>query len=187
MGVIFHQRRWANDLLLDFDSKNWPIIYRNNYYCILGTKLQFLQIKLNRLAKVCNSHLIGFGLIENDLCTFCKRASETVLHLFCTCIHVLKFWNDISSWLNHNFKFDIILNDFNKLFGFEHFESNAKANVLNYFLLNARFSVFRQRCSNTKPVIKSFLDSMRIIESSECIVAKHTGTLDKHYFKWTCV
>ena len=30
MGDIFpekHQRRWTNDLLLDFDSMNWPIIY----------------------------------------------------------------------------------------------------------------------------------------------------------------
>ena len=31
MGGIFpekHQRRWANDLLLDFDSISWPIIYK---------------------------------------------------------------------------------------------------------------------------------------------------------------
>ena len=42
MGDIFqekHQRRWANDLLLDFDSINWPIIYKNNYYCTSETKL----------------------------------------------------------------------------------------------------------------------------------------------------
>ena len=94
MGDIFsekHQRRWANDLLLDFDSINWPIIYKNNYYCTLETKLQSFQIKLNLRAIVCNSQLSGFGMIENDLCTFCKKGSETVLHLFCTCTHVRKF------------------------------------------------------------------------------------------------
>ena len=137
MGDIFpekHQRRWANDLLHDFDSINWPIIYKNNYYCTLETKLQSFQIKLNLRAIVCNSQLFGFGMIENDLCTFCEKGSETVLHLFCTCIHVRKFWDDIISWPSHHFKCDIVLNDFNKLFGFEHFESNAKTIELNCFL-----------------------------------------------------
>ena len=57
MGEIFsekHQRRWANDLLLDFDSINWPIIHKNNYYCTLETKLQSFKIKLNLRAKVRN-------------------------------------------------------------------------------------------------------------------------------------
>ena len=100
MGDLFpekYQRRWANDLLLDFDAINWPIIYKNNYYFTLETKLRSFQIKLNLRAIECNSQLFGFGLIENDLCTFCKKGSETVLHLFCIGIHVRKFWDDISS------------------------------------------------------------------------------------------
>ena len=28
---------------------------------------------------------------------------------------------------------------------------------------------------------------MRIIISSEYVIAKHTGTSEKHYLKWTCV
>ena len=79
IGGIFpvkHQRRRANDLSLDFDSRKWPIIYGNNYYCTLETKLRSFQIKLNLQAIVCNSQLFGFGLIENDQRTFCKRASE---------------------------------------------------------------------------------------------------------------
>ena len=186
MGDIFpekHQHRRANDLLLDFDSINWPIIYRNNYYCTSETKLRSFQIRLNLRATVCSSQLFGFGLIENDRRTFCKNASKTILHLFCTCIHVRKFWNKISSWLSHHFKCDINLYDFNKLFGFEHFESNAKTIVLNCFLFNARFSVFRYRCGNMKPTIELFLHSMRFVKSSEYIVAKHTVNLHKHYFK----
>ena len=79
------------------------------------------------------------------------------------------------------------MNNFNKVFGFKHFKSNVKTNVLNCFLLNARFSVFRHRCSNTKAAIESFLHFMRIIKFSEYIVAKHTVILDIHYLKWTRV
>ena len=99
MNNIFpekHQRRWANNLLFHFDSINWPIVYENNYYCTIEMKLRSFQIKLNLRTIVCNLQLFGFGVIENDLCTFCKKGSETVLHLFCTCIHVQKFWDDKS-------------------------------------------------------------------------------------------
>ena len=157
------------------------------FYCISETKLRSFQIKLKLLAIIPNSQLFGFDLIENDLCTFCKRAFETVLHLFCFCVHVLKFWDNICSWLSHHFKCNIYLNDLNKLFVFEYFESNAKTNVLNCFLLNARFSVFKHRCSNTKPTIESFLHSLRIIKSSKYVIAKTTGTLNKHHLKWICV
>ena len=94
MGDIFlkkQQRRWANNLLLDFDFINWPIIYKNYYHCTLETKIRSFHIELNLRATVCNSQLFGFGLIKNDLCSFCKKGSETVLHLFCTSIHVRKF------------------------------------------------------------------------------------------------
>ena len=57
-------------------------------------KLRTFHIKLNLRALVSNAQLFGFGLIENDLCAF-----ETVLHLFCACVHVLKFWDDMSTWL----------------------------------------------------------------------------------------
>ena len=116
--------------------------------------------------------------------------ANELLKQFCICsvlvyTHLLKFCDDISSWLSD--KCNIILNDFNKLFCFEHFKSNAKANVLNCFLLNARFSVFRHRCSNKKPTIESFLHSMRLVKSNKYVIAKHTGTLDKDHFKWARV
>ena len=114
----------------------------NNYYCTLEKKLRSFQIKLNLRSIVCNSQLFGFGLVENDQRTFCKRASETILHLFCTCTHVLKFLNDIISWLNHDFKCDIILNKFNKLFGFKHFESNANK-CTELFFVNCQIFNFQ--------------------------------------------
>ena len=126
--------------------------------------------------------------------TFCKQASkqfcicsETVLHVFCAYVHdVLKFCDDVRFWLSHHFKRNIILNDFNKLYGFEHFELNAKTNVLNCFLFNARFLVFKHRCSKTRPTVESFLHSMRIIKFTKYVIAKHTGTLEKHYLKSKC-
>ena len=41
-----HQRRWANDLLLDFDSINLPIIYKNNYYLHLRNETTIFPNKI---------------------------------------------------------------------------------------------------------------------------------------------
>ena len=121
------QYQGTKDLLINTDSINLPcIIYKNSYYCTLEAKLQSFRIELNFRAIISNAHLFGFGVIKNDVRVFCKRTTETVLQLFRTRIHVLKFWEDVSSWLSHHFKCDIILNNFNKLFGFECFKSRAK-------------------------------------------------------------
>ena len=50
--------------------------------CIKQFVLNIWQTQLNLQAIVSNLQLVGFGLTENDLCAFCKRASETVLHFF---------------------------------------------------------------------------------------------------------
>ena len=76
MGGIFpekHQHRWANDLLIEFDSINWPIMYKNDYHCTLDTKLQSFRIKLNLQAMVSISKLFELCLIENDQCIYCKN------------------------------------------------------------------------------------------------------------------
>ena len=77
------QHRLANDLLINTDLINRPVIYKNNYCCTFKTKLRSFQIKLNFRAIVLNAQLFGFGLIKNDLRVFCERSTETVLHLFC--------------------------------------------------------------------------------------------------------
>ena len=71
--------------------------------------MRSFQIKVNVRAIVSNAQLLEFGLIENDLFVLRKRATDIVLHLFRSCMHVLKFWEDISSWLSHHFKYNIIL------------------------------------------------------------------------------
>jgi len=49
------------------NSINWNIIYRNNYYCTLETKLLSFQIKLHLTAIVTNVQLHGFGLKDSNL------------------------------------------------------------------------------------------------------------------------
>jgi len=45
-----------------------------------------------------------FEIIKSDLRVFCFKSPETLLHLFCYCVIVGKFWNDVSDWIDDTFQ-----------------------------------------------------------------------------------
>jgi len=71
-GQVKHQIRWVNDLGINNSIINWKLIYRNNYFCTLKTKLRSFRLKLNLRAITTNVHLHGFGIIDSNMCTFCS-------------------------------------------------------------------------------------------------------------------
>ena len=138
---IKSQISWWNELNTTNSTIDWKLVYRNNYYCTFEVKLRYFQLKLNNRALVTNLQLHGFGVIDSNKCTFCDSFPESVLHLFCTCQFVVEFWNDFVSWASFYFKRRIQLSNFNKIFGFEFYESQRITMLLNCFLLNAQFTI----------------------------------------------
>ena len=103
------------------------------------TKLRLFQIKLNLRAVVTNIVLHGLEITTTDKCTFCDAEKETLLHLFCTCVKVAPFWENVGSWIESKLKYRLVLKPFNMLFGVE---CNHKFyTIINCLLLHARFSI----------------------------------------------
>jgi len=61
------------------------------------------------------------------------------------------FWNDVISWIRHYFKQNIDVSNFNKLFG--NFTYIAKL----FFLLNARFLIYRHKYEKSMPTVAAFI------------------------------
>ena len=53
------------------------------------------QFKVLNSILYTNSKLHKIEYIADDLCTFCKRESETIQHLFYDCCYSILFWNDL--------------------------------------------------------------------------------------------
>ena len=75
----------------------------------------------------------------------------TILHLFYFCLVVYQFWNKVFSRICCHFKRDIDFCNFNKIFGFQELENCTKTNLINCFLLNARFLIIRCKIEKTLP------------------------------------
>ena len=46
-----------------------------------------------------NERLFKFNIVESPLCSLCNQASESVLHLFCTCTKTCNLWRQLCTWL----------------------------------------------------------------------------------------
>ena len=183
-GPIKHQIRWLNDLSIDSRAINWRTIYCNNYFCTTETKLRSFQIKLDLRAIVTNVQLHGFGIVDSPFCSFCAQSIETILHLFCFCPVVDQFWYEVFSWICCHFKRDINFCNFNKIFGFQELENCTKTDLINCFLLNARFLIYRCKIEKTKPNIMLFISTINLQKKTEYLIAKRNGDLKKHFRKW---
>ena len=91
------QTRWNEELNLSISTDDWSTIYKCNYDVTPETKLRSFQIKLNLRPVVTNIVLHGLEITTTNKCTFCDAEKETFLHLFCTCVKVALFWENVSS------------------------------------------------------------------------------------------
>ena len=97
------QTRWNEELNLSISTDNWSTIYKCNYDVTPETKLRSFQIKLNlRAVVVTNIVLRGLEITTIDKCTFCDAEKETLLHLFCTSVNLLRFGKMSAVGLNQN-------------------------------------------------------------------------------------
>ena len=107
------QTRWNEELNLSISTDDWSTIYKCNYDVTPETKLRSFQIKLNLRAVVTNIVLHGLEITTTDKCTFCDAEKETLSHLFCTCVKVASFWENVSSWIEPKLKYRLVLKPFN--------------------------------------------------------------------------
>ena len=56
--------------------------------------------------------------------------------------------------------------------------------LINCFLLNARFLIYRCKIEKTKPNIMLFISTINLQKKTEHLIAKRNGDLKKHFRKW---
>jgi len=179
---IKHQTKWCDVLQLDTSAVNWSKVYENNYFATLETKLRSFQIRLNTRSIVTNIQLHGFEIIERNLCLFCSKSPENLLHLFCDCAIVEKFWNDVSDRIAAKYRINFRSNKFHKLFGFQ--DNSTFYQFINELLLCARFLIYRCKHSNAHPEMIQYFNMINIVRKTEYIIAKERNKLNLHYEKW---
>nr|XP_039263093.1 uncharacterized protein LOC120339092 [Styela clava] len=160
----------------------WNKYFTNSYLSTIETKLRSFQIKFFYKARVLNNVLYGFGLVETNLCEFCKLHIETLLHLFYNCPITSEFWSDIDQWIvfkTDNLNFNLGMKEC-----FIGFDDISDMQFINCVLLAARFFIYRCRIQKRKPVFDVFNKFISDIRNNEKYIAMKNGKIMIHNTKW---
>ena len=136
--------------------------------CTKSTKLIEFQFKFLHRRK------------ENENCTFCHSASETLIQLFWSCHATSSFWERMVDWLQENLLIssEYILLNITAL-GLRPDPHPKHALQLNYIYLLARYHIWKAKLEETSP---NFLHFLRLVKS-RCTIETTAGTTKK----WTAL
>lgn len=94
------QEKWNQEINLTPGQEiNWKAAYVLASKCTKSSKLIVFNFKFLHRRLSTNSFLQKIGLRDNDMCTFCQKEKESLLHLFWDCNNSRFFWNNVFSWM----------------------------------------------------------------------------------------
>ena len=142
--------------------------------CTKSTKLIEFQFKLLHRCIPTKKFLFKIGRKENENCTFCHSASESLIRLSWSCHVTSSFWKRVTDWLQDNLS---ITGEFTLLnttaLGLRPDPHSKYSLQLNYILLLARYHIWQARLEETSPNFTSFL---RLVKSRYVLETKAGDT-----------
>ena len=88
------QEKIENKLNTEID---WPQAYTIVRQTTLDSYSRFFHFKCTHNILYLNEVLYKMKLVTSPLCSYCKRANESVIHLFSECENVVKVWREVQN------------------------------------------------------------------------------------------
>ena len=129
-----------------------------------------------------NKFLHKIGLAPSFLCTFCKRVSGSIEHLYCNRMRIFKQVQvDLINWFNMIGVKVEGLSEIDKIFGL--WKRQADFHLLNHFLIQAKQHIYFCPNKGYPPTLKIYLAKVASIYQIETTIAESIGKRTFHV-KW---
>ena len=106
-------------------------------------------------------------MVESPLCSLCNQASESVLHLFCTCTKTGNLWRQFCAWLaDQNVMLPSNLEPQTAILGLWN-EPMQDLTLLNHVILISKRYIYFKKKETTGPTffgLKAYIKKMETIE-----------------------
>uniref|UniRef100_A0A8C2C6C1 Reverse transcriptase domain-containing protein n=1 Tax=Cyprinus carpio TaxID=7962 RepID=A0A8C2C6C1_CYPCA len=150
--------------------KTWLLPYK---YCI-PNKVKEVHFKILHNIYPCNAFLSKFCDVA-DICTFCKKESEDICHLFFSCNVSSLFWKDLSFYCFSKINVNGVFHIKDIVCFFEN-QNKSLESTVNFLILVAKFYFHKQRFLKKIPTFIEFvlevehlIKSLRVINNKKCI------------------
>ena len=173
--------KWLEKLQVEIP---WKIVFEKLKQ-IKDVKYKWFQIRIIHRIIATNVTLKAMNIKNNDMCTFCNEARESIDHLFVHCTLIQVFWNVFKELLiQENIVPDnFVFTPINILFGCTN--EKALSNMLYYVILIAKFYIYKTRCEDASPTFPLFRKYLTNIFEIERFIAMKNHAIENFNDKWT--
>ena len=140
------KRAWQNEVQIQEADENWKHFLQKPSHCIRDISLRMFQYKILHRILPTNRKLKQYGRKESDLCDFCGRDFESILHLFCECDISTMIWQELVDWLYTHGLGLTYLTDSQILFG-----DRSRDPIVNRIVIVVKFIIFKNKQRNKVP------------------------------------
>ena len=109
--------KWEKELDMNVNNIWWKRQNLLFFKITNDVQLRWFQYRIVHRIIATNTYLCKIGIVESELCTFCRCNAETICHLFWECEYVSEIWDNLLVWMKDEFELDIPLNKIDVIFG----------------------------------------------------------------------
>ena len=172
--------KWRVDI--KNDNLNWRYIYNLPFSLYLESKYSWFQFRINTRILSTRSYLFKINISNSDLCSFCKKEKETIIHIFSSCEMVLPLWLKFKDTVYACTENVLVLNHETMIFGICTYHRSNK--VLNTLLIWLRFYIYRCKMRDEILSYKSFKNYTLFLIKGLHYNAVLNFTLDNFKKQW---
>ena len=175
--------RFQTALQCDVGFNEYAKSLRNIKKLTTNPKLRSFQYRLLNCAIICNIDLKRWKIKDDDLCTHCHLATETVLHIFTECEKSKEIYRIIPSIVAENTN---ILHDFHlsKKDILLNFPTQTLGSLYNSVLLAAKRYIYVNQCLSKPLTQTEFRQIVENYRKFEFYYAKSNGKYSYYCKKW---
>ena len=176
--IVKPHTKWETEV---GNTINWKIVHTMPFKSVIDTKIRAFQYKYLMRIIPNNQFLYKCNISNSSLCDFCSMHVETNKHLFWECQCSRAFWTELEIFLSEkqiNVRLDYTI------ISFGYTEWSSSSYLLNFIIIYAKYFIFKNKYSNSIPVLSNFKNYLKYIKNVENVIASSKGKLTQHNEKW---
>ena len=166
---------------INFDDKQWKIIFSMPFKNTTDSKLQWIQFRVNHSIIVTNKLLVKLGKKDSSNCTFCDSEEETIYHLFWECRKVKDLLHRIENIFVDN---NVPIHFSNRTFLFGVLDRKKASKPYNNIIMSTKCYIYRCRCLNTRLSLMGLIHDLKTLYIVNKYVYARSNKRDDFHTIW---